>query len=132
MSVILIPTVQIADANDPTSFLVINASDYNPREHRLFGEPEPAAASDELLSCVELGESGEVPETAPVETAKDGDIVTPFVSALLAQKAADVLIGIADLTDPILLDALKAAETSGKKRVSVVAAIEARLTAIAQ
>jgi hypothetical protein len=115
-----VPTVQIVDPNRPEDFVVINASDFDPSQHRVFGAPEPAPDADPAIDAEPAS------EPAPEGAVSPDDLLATFVDTALAQKAADVYPTIATCDSLVVLDAMRAAEEAGKKRVSIVAAIAAR------
>lgn len=128
-----VPTVCIVHPTDPADHVVINAADFNPALHRLVGAPEP----DEVQPPAPVTEtSGETPwiDVPTTDTAEQADVyygyVGTFVSTVLAHKADDAKPAIAVVIDPVLLDALKASELAGKKRVSVLAAIDAQMATL--
>lgn len=72
-----IPTVEIHSPKDASQKWVINASDYDPEKHQLWGEPEPSEPlTDAHFEVAEKAEVHRVPSVPDFVEDEGGNLVS--------------------------------------------------------
>jgi hypothetical protein len=93
------PTVRIVNSDDPTTFIIINAADFDPARHQLFegdgAPPAPMAVPDATLPTTASAEA-EAPIT-PLRT--DGPTFEDYVAAGYAPESYPP-VGYAEVPSP--------------------------------
>jgi len=134
-----VPTVAIEHPGNPGRRIYINESDYNPRQHRLWQEPQEEVAPAARPKPSQPQTTADAPPptpaagTVPAEGLPvwDPDVDPLEVEEILALPVKPIRSKLTEITDTRLLEVLKASEMlAATPRKTVVALIEARLATL--